>query len=353
MKKIEILDSGHVHRGNSAFPTLVRLRNGDIISGFSVGGGPNTTRGTDWARSADGGKTWMWEGTILPRTEIPVTTNSLRLSGTKAGTIIAYGQRNYLGDKEIEFGGDRNEPIFCLSFDDGHTWSSPHVISSSWQGPFEISNPIVELTDDRWLAPAAILTDPTRFGEYVIAFESADKGRTWPVVRTVFKDPEGIKGFFEQKIIELEPNKLIAVTWTVSLGDYKDFENHFAVSKDGGRTWGHPTPTGIHGQTMTPFWLGDGRLLVVYNRRYGQQGVIVCLVRFTETTWEVESENILWDAHSSRQRRKDLESGIKEFSDFAFGLPSLLRLDTKTFLAVHWCKEDGIFGIRWTRLQLD
>ena len=353
MTKIEILASGHINRADSAFPTLVRLDNGDIICGFSVGGGPSASGGTDWARSTDGGQTWTWEGTILPRTENPVTTNSLRLSRTREGTVIAYGQRNYPSEEKGEWGTGKNEPIFCLSSDNGRTWSSPHVIHSDRKGPFEISNPVVVLADGRWLAPAAVLGDPKRLGEYVIAFESSDKGRTWPSTRTVLKDPEGLKGFFEQKLIELEPDMLLAVAWTVSLGDYKDFENHFAISKDGGRTWSPPRSTGIRGQTMTPLWLGDDRLLVVYNRRYGRQGVVICLVRFTETRWEVEWEHMLWDAKKSRQRGEDVESGIDEMSHFEFGLPSVLRLDEKSFLAVHWCKEEGIFGIRWTKLRLD
>ena len=78
--KIEILDVGYVHRGDSAFPTLVRIDNGDIICGFSVGGGPDATGGTDWARSTDGGQTWTWEGTILPRTENPCTDHDTALA---------------------------------------------------------------------------------------------------------------------------------------------------------------------------------------------------------------------------------------------------------------------------------
>ncbi len=353
MKEFKILSSGHINRDNSAFPTLVRLDNGDILCGYSVGGGPSASGGTDWSRSTDEGQTWKWEGTILPPTENPATTNYLRLSRTRDGTIIAYGQRTYVSEKEMEWGTGRNEPIFCLSTDNGHTWSPPRIIKSEQKGPFEISNPIVVLHDGRWLAPAAVLGDPKRLAEYVVAFESSDMGKTWPHVRTVLNDSEGLKGFFEQKLIELEPDLLLAVAWTVSLGDYKDFQNHFALSKDGGRTWSRPMPTGIHGQTMTPFWLGDDRLLVVYNRRYGHQGVIISLVRFDETGWEVKWENMLWDARKSRERKSDVESGIDEMSYFEFGLPSIMRLDENNFLAVHWCKEEGLFGIRWTKFLLD
>jgi len=349
---IDILDSGHVNRDDSAFPTLVRLNNGDIICGFSVGGGPEVTGDTHRARSVDGGKTWNHEGTILPRGKDPLTVNHLRLSRTRDEVVIAYGARGYPKGERSQFGKQRNEPVFCLSLDQGLTWSDPQVIQTECEGPFEISNPIVVLADGRWLAPAATLPDAQHLGESVIAFESPDRGKTWPVARAVFKDPENIKGFFEQKIIELQPGILLAVAWTVSMGDYTDFEDHFAFSNDGGRTWTSAVSTGIRGQTMNPFWLGNDRLLVVYNSRYGDQGVIICLVRFTRDAWEVEEQQFLWDARTTREREPEVKSGIDEFDDFAFGFPSVMRLDSHHFLAVHWCKEDDIFGIRWTRLRL-
>ena len=45
-------------------------------------------------------------------------------------------------------------------------------------------------------------------------------------------------------------------------------------------------------------------------------------------------------------------SGSLHLVVFAFGLPSAIKIDKGTFLAVHWCKEDGIFGIRSARLQI-
>lgn len=352
MAAITVLDSGHVHRGDSAFPTLVRLDNGEILCGFSVGGGPNATGGTECARSTDGGRTWVWEGVILPPTQDPATSNSLRLSRTGDGVVLAYGARKRAKPGKVVFGKDSNEPVLCRSHDAGRSWSDPQTIPTDVPGPFEISNPVLVLADGRWLAPAATLSDPQRLGERVIAFESADQGRTWPAARSVLEDPMRERGFFEQKLIELSGGRVMAVAWTVTLGDYADLENHFALSLDAGRTWGPIHSTGIRGQTMTPVWLGADRLLVLYNRRYGQQAVVMCLARLHDDRWEVEFEDVLWDAAAQRDRPKSLESGIDEFDEFQFGLPSALRLADEEFLAVHWCKEAGEFGIRWTRLHL-
>ena len=74
------MGTGHIDRGDSAFPTLLPLDNGEIVCGFSRGGGAHVSGGTHCARSADGGSTWTYTGVILDRAEDPVKTNHLRLS---------------------------------------------------------------------------------------------------------------------------------------------------------------------------------------------------------------------------------------------------------------------------------
>ena len=103
---------------------------------------------------------------------------------------------------------------------------------------------------------------------------------------------------------------------------------------------------------MTPIWLGGDRLLVVYRRRYGRRGVAMCLVRFTDTEWNVEFEDMLWDPHSAHERDADKRTAMDEMHAIQCGLPSALRLDENTLLAIHWCKDDDEFGVRWTRLRV-
>jgi len=352
MASIRILDSGHINRSDSAFPTLVRLDNGDIVCGYSVGGGPNATGRTDCAVSRDEGKTWDPLSVVLADTQQPRTTNHLRLSRAADGELLAYGCRTYRSVTDKAFAKNPNEPTLCRSRDAGRTWSAPEVIPTNVPGPLEISAPILALADGRCLAPAATLSDPERLGEKVIAFESQDRGATWPHTRTVMIDPKGENGYFEHKMVETIPGRLMAVCWTVRLGSYDDLENHYALSTNGGRTWSDPQSTGIRGQTMTPVWLGGDGFLVLYNRRYGRQGVVMCLARVGHDGWRVESEDLMWDAQAERERPTGDSSKIDEFYDFQFGLPSALRLDDRTFLAVHWCKEDGVFGVRWTLLEI-
>ena len=253
MPSIEILDSGIIDNRDSSFPTLVRLDNGDILAGFTVGGGPSVTGGTDLARSTDNGRSWSLQGTILEPGDNPRTTNSLRLSRTPQGMVIAYGTRAYPPEEKKQFGSaTRKEPIVCLSRDQGKTWTEPQLLPTSIPGPFEIASPIIVASNGNWLAPAATLTEQDRLGERLVMFISEDEGKTWPRASLAMKDPEGVKGFFEQKLTRLDGDRVMAVSWTLRMGDYSDFEDHFVISDDGGDTWGPLRSTGIRGQTMTP-----------------------------------------------------------------------------------------------------
>ena len=350
MPTIEILGSGHIDRGDSAFPTLVRLDNGDIICGFSRGGGAHAEGDTHCARSADGGRTWNYLGVVLERCENPVKTNHLRLSRTADETILAYGQRD---QKVSSADGTRHqacEPVLCRSTDGGHTWSPPQVIPFQIEGPYEISNPIVVAADGRWLAPAATLHDG-RYGERVVLHESVDRGATWPNMYTVFQDPGTGIGYLEQKLLEMKPGQMLAIAWVQNFTTDTDLKNAFSVSTDGGRSWQGPFPTGIQGQTMTPVWLGRDRFLVLYNKRFGDQSVQMCLVRVSGSSWSVDFEGILFDGRARLELTEDVSSQ-EQIGLIQFGYPMGLLLEENTVLAVHWCVEDGVCGIRWTRLRV-
>jgi hypothetical protein len=350
MPTIDILDTGRIDEGDSAFPTLVRLDNGDIVCGFSRGGGAHANGGTHCARSSDGGLTWSYQGVVLDRTEDPVKSNSLRFSRTAGGTILAYGQRDQRESAPGAGGARICEPVLCRSTDGGRTWSEPEVIPFQIPGPYEISTPIVVTDDGRWLAPTATLYEG-RYGELVVAHESSDQGASWPNMHTVFKDPGAGIGYLEQKLIETEPGKVLAIAWVQDFKNDTDLKNEFSISTDGGRNWEGPYPTNIQGQTMTPIWLGDDRYLVLYNKRFGDQSVQMCLVRISGSRWTTEFEGTMFDGRA-RLELTDEISSQEQIGLIQFGYPMGLRLEDDVVLAVHWCEEDGVCGIRWTRLAV-
>jgi len=350
--RIEILDTGRLDERESAFPQAVQLPDGDLLCSFSVGGGALVTGGTDWARSTDGGMNWTLEGTLLPYDPVGDWANFLKLSlSADGGTVYAYGSW-IAADKDEDFGERRTRVVFCESRDGGRQWSAPRDVPLPVDCPLEVSHALLPLPSGRLLAPAATLPAADRLGEQVLVAITDDHGSTWNHA-VVFQDPQGELGFFEQKLASLGGDRLLATAWTVTLGDYVDRPNSFSLSNDGGCTWTAPRSTGIQGQTMTPVPLADDRLLVLYNRRHGDQAIRGCLVTMADEGWQLHAEHTLYDARTHYQRGTDVASGIDELNAFAFGFPTAIALQDGTFLATHWCVEGGVCGIRWTRLRVD
>ncbi len=351
LASIEILASGRIDERESAFPQCVELPSGDVLCSFGVGGGQFVHGGTDWARSTDGGLTWQIEGTLLPHSEDPPSANFLKLSLSPDGTTIyAYGTR-YWGDPHERFGKRRGETVLSVSRDEGRTWSPPSIVPMP-DCPLEVSHSLRPLRSGRLLAPGALLAAEDRLGEEIFVKVSDDGGQSWPHHRTVFRDPDGKLGFWEQKFTELPNNRLLATAWTVSLGDYHDQENSFVISDDGGWTWSPRRSTGIRGQTMSTMWLGDDRLLVLYNRRYGAQGIVGCLATFTATAWKVHYETLVYDAKANRDGPNTGNTGVDELASFQFGFPTAIPLRDGAVLVTNWSVERNVTGIRWTKLRV-
>ena len=350
MPGIAVLASGRLDDRESAFPMAVQLANGDILCSYGVGGGATVTGGTDWSRSTDNGVTWQVEGTILQKDKARHRANFLKLTLSPDGqTIYAYGQ--WINAKTDEqFGSRDSGALLCRSIDAGRTWSAPQAVPMP-DGPLEVSHGVLPLKSGRLLAPAATLFRKAELGLQVITAFSDDDGGNWSH-SIAFEHPEKQRGYFEQKFVELDDNRVMGVAWTVTLGDYADLEDSFVISEDGGMTWGPIHSTGIRGQTMTPIYLGDDRLLVLYNQRHGQQAIKMCLVSLADDQWTVHQESVLYDARTSYERSDSVESGIDELNDFAFGFPTAIALQDGSHLATHWCVENGKCGIRWTRLEI-
>ena len=351
MPSIEILASGRIDDNESAFPQAVELANGDILCSFSNAGGQNVTGGTSWSRSTDGGRTWALEGVLLPPTDDPIAQNFLKLSLSPDGrTIYAYGARLY-DQPGTRFGDGRaTEAIFCTSTDGGRLWSAPSVVPMP-SSALEISHGILALRSGRLLAPAATIP-AERLGEQVVVAISDDGGNSWPRDAVAMHDPNGRLGYFEQKLAELAPDRVVATAWTVTFGDVADQSNSFTLSTDGGLTWTAPRSIGTRGQTLTAVPYDGDRVMLLYNRRYGGQGIVMALAEITEQDWPVAFEGLMYDAKARRDGRQRAD-GVDEMIDFQFGFPTAIRLHDGTFLATHWSVEDGRCGIRWTKLRID
>ena len=349
---IEILHQAIIDTRDSAFAQAAQLPDGDLLCSFCVGGGSRATGGTELARSGDLGKTWQQAGVILPPSKQPWRSNHLKLSrDATTGNLYAYGGI-FTGRPDGVFGEKMCTPTVCISQDDGQTWSPPQSVPTNNNCSHEVSHGILPLSSGRLLAPAATLPAKDRLGEAMIVAISDDHGKTWPRTATVMRDPAGKLGFFEHKLAELPDGRVLAISWTVEMDGIKDQPNHYAISDDGGLTWSPIRSTGVRGQTMTPIAIDDHRLLVLYNRRYGQQGIVMQIVDFTDDQWTVEHEQMLYDPQSQRSQDQ-ADDGVHEFLSFAFGFPALTRLQDGSFLATYWTKENELHDVRCARLRVE
>jgi sialidase-1 len=367
MSNIEILGSGqiyanpkpHLRSRQTVFPTVVRLRSGELLAAFTVGEAFESADGhTELARSRDEGRNWEWLGPLpAGRTPHP-TSESGRLSRTPDGTILCFGPRFDRSDPERPIGNAEtnglleSEGVLYRSTDDGRTWTEPQVIPMSVPGPHEIASPICVLGDGRWLAPFSTWrpwNGVKRTPERALAMVSYDQGATWPETITTFEDPNDKIVYWEQRIIEIGGGRLLAVAWAHDHGSGNDLANQFAVAEDG-RTFSPPRSTGLPGQTCTPYWLGEDRLLCVYNRRHGEPGIRAALVRFSPEGWRTETDTLVWG--QSIPSHQGAKSIIGAVNHFRFGFPGLFHLGGEDFLSTYWCMEDAQLVAGWTRLRI-
>ena len=354
MATIEVVTRGTIDAHDSTFPQAVQLANGHVLASYSNAGGLDVSGGTDVSRSTDGGRTWRRDGTILAATTDPVSTNLLRISASPDGrTVYAYGQRSFIG-ATAGFGERRSEPIVVTSTDAGRTWTAPSRIPMP-SDLLEISHGILALPSGRLLAPAATI-EPEHIGEQVLVAISDVGGRIWPRRAVAMEDPGGTLGYLEQKLARLTDGRLIASSWTVDKVAITDHPNSYAISADDGLTWTAPRSIGTRGQTLSIVPLGAGagdRVLLLYNRRYGTQGIVMAIARMTEEDWPIEFEALMYDAHAERPGMV-LATGLAEMFELKFGFPTATRLRDGTVLATNWAVDarSGRTGVHWARLRV-
>jgi hypothetical protein len=338
--------TGTIGDGDVAYPQAVVLDDGDVLCSYGTGGNL-ALGGTDWARSTDGGRTWHVEGTILPRSTHPPTTNFLKLSRSPdTATVFAYGAR--LGQAEARFGSRPTEAVVCASDDRGRTWSGPRTLPFPGER-LEITHGVLALSGGRLLAPAASV-EPGRPGERVMTAVSVDGGDTWPELVEVLRDPGGERGYLEHKLADLGDGRLIATAWTVRMSDVTDLPNSYAVSHDAGATWSAPMETTLRGQTLSTVPLGDGWLLALYNRRNVAPGVVAALVSTESDRWTTHGEGMV---HAAPVPSQAAAGGTDGFNAFGFGFPTGVRLPDGTILVTFWTRDgDGPCAVRWARVRV-
>jgi hypothetical protein len=338
-------------------PRTVVLPGGDLLCSCMLTAGLGTN---DFVpvlfRSGDLATTWVDQGPVWPHLQ-SAWSISASASRDLTGRLFLFGSRTPIDTPRESFwseatqGLKANELVWASSAD-GRTWTDPQPIPQGFPGAAEAPGPLC-VAGRRWLGPYSPYNtfDPALrvVRNRVLVATSDDEGRNWqhgPMLSFADTDSGGAEAW----VIELSDGRLLATCWQVGSPGRGDYPNAFTLSHDGGRTWTPTCSTGILGQATALAALPDGRALFVYNqRRHGEVGVWLAVVRPTDADFGVERNEIIWRAETST--RSGTSGEHEGWNDFAFGEPSVTVLPDGTLLVALWCLQPSGRGIRYIKLR--
>lgn len=310
-------------------------------------------------RSSDGGKTWSEQGPVWPHLQDRWSIFA-SISRDAAGRLFLFGSRTPIEKPGESFWSDetqglkQNELIWAVSTDGGRSWTDPHPVKMPIPGSAEAPGAMQILRSGRWIAPYSPYNtfDPkvTVDRHQVVTVYSDDQGKTWKHSSMLrFDDPQS--GGAEAWTVELSDGRLLGTGWQISFHGL-EHPNAYALSKDGGTTWLPTRSTGILGQSTALAPFTDGRAFFIYNqRKHGEPGVWLAVVKPTEKDFGIETNQIVWRAETRTQKGTSGEHS--EWMDFSFGEPSVTRLPDGTLLVTLWCVQPTGSGIRYVKLRYD
>ncbi len=369
MTSIEVLDH-HVIYDNHIpelrarhgyFPGIEKLPSGDLLALFCLAEAMDATNATTVvSRSQDSGRTWRLEGPLHEKApDRQFDSDYLKPLVLNDGELIATGYRFHRTGPEqtlanVETDGIRDgDNIIAFSADEGHTWSTPKVISRSRPELVEASGPCIQLRSGVILLGGSLfpMWDGSHPSGFIgVLFRSDDQGRTWDDGTHFFEDPQQRFMPSEPRFCEMQDNRVVSLVWTTDHAAGMNLSNHMTVSDDGGKTWTAPIDTGIQAQASNLLYLGNDLLLTIHSHREGSPediGLTVRTVDLSGNSWTTVSECTIWQGVPPSQ--------VANYSGMAmslkFGQPSFLRLDNGEILATHWAVQEGQGRILTHRLR--
>lgn len=363
--KFEILAEGFISQRAPGTPTsvaagsrCVQARNGQLICTFvaqaEIGGNDFKPMIT---RSRDGGLSWSEARFLWPEIHDRYSIFA-SVSAAPTGELYFYGMRTPIevpGQKawsEATHGLKQNEVVWSRSSDQGTTWTPFSVVPMPIPGSAEAAGAMcLKRNGDMVCCYAPYNTfDPNLKVEtnQVVGMISRDRGKTWQRSGMLqFPEPDALGA--ESWVIELADGRLLGTGWHI-VGDNPQ-TNKYAISPDGGTTWGPTRSTGILGQTTSLAALPDGRALFAYNqRKQGDVGVWLALVNPSEKDFGIVLNQRIWAAEIVS--RGGATADFKDWTSFAFGEPSVTPLSDGTLLVTLWAQQPSGKGIRYVKLRM-
>jgi hypothetical protein len=284
---------------------------------------------------------------------------SMALSRTSSGDLFLYGTTTPVGEPGESWWDQgrlalkQNDLVFARSDDAGRTWTRPTVIPMPIPGAAEAPGPLTVLDDGRWVACYAPYNtfdrDVVVDRNQIVLVISDDRGATWRHTSMLrFADPDTSGA--EAWVVQLADGRLVGTCWEMDLVTGADHPIPYALSGDRGATWMRTASTGITGQATGLAPLPDGGVLMVYNQRdEPDPGVWLALADPTDAGFGTQRLGPAWLAEQATHHAEG--SGLDEWTDFAFGEPSVALLPDGDVFVTLWCDQPSGRGIRYVRIK--
>jgi len=351
----------HVFSKQAYFPSVVVMDNGEMLASFAIGEAFEAANSDTYiSRSKDMGQTWSDPVRLLKRDEKALVSNYARIAAVPGGMVVSNVVRSHRESYPEEglanpenLGFVPTDLLIVRTRDNGITWDDPQQVKPPLVGPsVEMCSPLVPLSDGRWLWPTSTWRGWDGYcpeGMKMVALISHDQGVSWPDYMTVMDRNNEKIIFWESKIAEITPGKLIAVALAYDEKNGKDLPNQFTLSSDGGKTWSAPASTGITGETMAIAAMPGGKILAVY-RRMDRPGLWLTIVKLENDKWINEKDIPLWGVREKSLTDKS-DNMVQDFNELKFGAPCVTLLPDKTVYIAFWCYEKMVSNIRWFKLD--
>ncbi|NJD02147.1 MAG: exo-alpha-sialidase [Ruminiclostridium sp.] len=236
------------------------------------------------------------------------------------------------------------------SFDNGKSWVKPKTLDYTLPDMI-IPGRCIKLPNGMLGIPCEVWHEwdkGFREGPSSRLIISKDKGETWNKASIMALDEMKESIYGDPRITFLEDGRIVTLFWRYSLKTGEDMPVHRVESSDGGETWSKPYNTGLESQIANPVSFGNGIMLCIFQKRFGDQGMKAVLSYDNGLTWDTGNVATIWQSESSTDNKNPFQG----YQDYTFGYSSAMKLSDREVLATFWCSNGKTTYIRICRLQV-